>query len=103
MRWRRGGDDRGETLVEVVMSMMVMSVAVVALVGGLATVIIMSDMHRKQAKAAQYMREYTEFVENKVAGSSSVASVYFNCASKATYNAYAFSPTDPTFHATVDD
>jgi Tfp pilus assembly protein PilV len=100
MRWRRRSDDRGETLIEVVMSMTVMSIAVVALVGGLATAIIMSDMHRKQAKAGAYLRAYTEFIETKMAASPSA---YAACGTKATYNAYVYTPSDATFHATVED
>jgi type II secretory pathway pseudopilin PulG len=54
--------DRGETLLELVVALAIMSAAVVALVGGLGTSILMSDIHRKQATAGVLVRNYAEAV-----------------------------------------
>jgi type II secretory pathway pseudopilin PulG len=61
-------NDQGETLVELIIAVMIMGIAVVAIVSGLGTSILMSDVHRKQATAATYVRDYAEAIENAVAG-----------------------------------
>jgi len=66
-RARPGSNDEGETLLEVVMSVAIMGIAVVAIVGGIATSILMSDIHRKQATAGAYVRSYAEAVVGYVA------------------------------------
>jgi type II secretory pathway pseudopilin PulG len=85
--------DRGETLLELVVALAIMSVAVVALVGGLGTGILMSDVHRKQATAGTLLRNYAEAVTTAVdaGGYPNVA-----CATLAT----TFTPP-PGFSATV--
>jgi type II secretory pathway pseudopilin PulG len=54
--------DQGETLLELVVALAIMSVAVVALIGGLGTSITMSDVHRKQATAGVAVRNLAEAV-----------------------------------------
>jgi type II secretory pathway pseudopilin PulG len=60
-------DDRGETLVELMVALVIMATAVVALVGGVATSVKASDIHRKQAKSQAYLRAFAEAVETSVA------------------------------------
>ncbi|MEV8514984.1 prepilin-type N-terminal cleavage/methylation domain-containing protein [Dactylosporangium sp. NPDC051484] len=62
-------NDRGETLIELLVTVIIVGVAVVALVGGVATSIRMSDIHRKQAQAGAYLRAYAETIEHSVAAS----------------------------------
>lgn len=57
-----GPNDQGETLIELIMAVAIMGIAVVAIVGGIATSILMSDIHRKQATAGAYVRSYAEAV-----------------------------------------
>jgi type II secretory pathway pseudopilin PulG len=76
MRPRRWRDDRGESLVELLFAIAIMSTAVVALVAGLATAIVISDMHRKQASAGAQVRAFAEAVERAVNNSSSA---YVDC------------------------
>lgn len=64
---RSGAPDRGESLLELVIAVVIMGVAVVAIVGGLATSIMVSDIHRKQATAGAYARDYAETIEAWVA------------------------------------
>jgi Tfp pilus assembly protein PilV len=59
--------DEGETLIELIIAVAIMGIAVVAIVGGIATAILMSDVHRKQATAGAYVRNYAEAVETYVA------------------------------------
>jgi type II secretory pathway pseudopilin PulG len=61
------GDDRGETLVELLMTIVIMGIAVVSIVGGLVTAIQMSDVHRKQATGGAYAQDYAESVDRYVA------------------------------------
>jgi len=59
--------ERGETLLELVMAVAIMGIVLIAFAGGLATVVFMSDVHRKQASAGAYVRDYAEAIENWVA------------------------------------
>jgi Tfp pilus assembly protein PilE len=67
--------DRGESLIELVVAVTILGVAVVAIVAGLGTSVLMSDVHRKQATAGVTVRDYAEAVENAV-----VAGGYVACA-----------------------
>ncbi|HEX8627173.1 MAG TPA: type II secretion system protein [Catenuloplanes sp.] len=81
-------DDRGETLLELIVAVMIMSVAMVAVLGGIATSILMSDIHRKQATAGVTVRNYAEAIGNTVAGGG-----YQSCAATGTYGTPAgFTP-----------
>ena len=61
---RRDGADRGESLLELLVALAIMGLAVVAVVGGLSTSIMMSDIHRKQATAGAYVRDYAEAIQS---------------------------------------
>ncbi|TDO64047.1 pilin/secretion family protein with methylation motif [Kribbella sp. VKM Ac-2571] len=61
-------DETGETLLEVLIAVAIMGIAVVAIMAGLTTSILMSDIHRKQATAGTYVRDYAEAVQTSVAG-----------------------------------
>lgn len=78
----RQGDDGGESLLELLVAVTIMGIALVAIVGGLVTAILMSDIHRKQATAGSTLRNYAEAVEASVGAASSA---YTACATTATY------------------
>ncbi|MEU4394645.1 type II secretion system protein [Kribbella sp. NPDC023855] len=59
--------DQGETLVEMLLAVAVMGIAAVALMAGLTTSVLMSDIHRKQATAGTTVRDYAEALQNYVA------------------------------------
>ena len=63
-------DERGETLLELLVALMIMSIALVAIVGGLVISIHVSDVHRKQATAGALVRNYAEAFENSVANNT---------------------------------
>lgn len=75
-----GGRERGETLLELLIGLAIMSIAVVAVIGGLLTSILTSDIHRKQSSAGAAVRDYAESVEKYVAGTG-----YTACASPSAY------------------
>jgi Tfp pilus assembly protein PilV len=65
------GDDHGETLIEVLMAVVIMGIAVVSIIAGIGTAIVVSDIHHKQATAGAAVRDYAEALENSVAASPS--------------------------------
>lgn len=84
-------DERGETLLELVVAVAIMGIVLVAFAGGLLAVTYMSDVHRKQASAGAYVRDYAEAIESWVAAPGN----YPSCANgpSATYS----SVTVPSF------
>jgi Tfp pilus assembly protein PilV len=61
--------DRGETLIELLVAVLIIGTAVVAVVGGLGTAIMLSDIHRKQAGVAEHMKIYAANIEGAIAAS----------------------------------
>jgi len=68
-------DERGESLLELLMAVVIMGVTVAAVVGALAVAARTSDIHRKQATAGTSARDYAEAVSRRVAGGA-----YTGCA-----------------------
>jgi type II secretory pathway pseudopilin PulG len=83
--------DRGETLLELLIALSIMSIAVVAIVGGLLAGVAVSDIHRKQSTAGAAVRDYGENVEKYVAGTG-----YTSCAAPSAYAPGAVGFTAPT-------
>jgi prepilin-type N-terminal cleavage/methylation domain-containing protein len=73
-------DERGETLLEIVVAVAIMGIVLVAFAGGLVTVVLMSDVHRKQASAGAYVRDYAEAIESWVADGN-----FASCDNEAAY------------------
>jgi Tfp pilus assembly protein PilE len=98
---RRGpcGNDRGETLIELLATIAVMGTAVVAIIGATGTAIRLSDVHRNQAKAGAYLREFAEAIEARVAASPTG---YQSCATTGSYSGPSvYAPTDTSYSATA--
>jgi Tfp pilus assembly protein PilV len=90
-------DDRGETLLEILVAVLIMSVAVVVLLGGLGTSIRMSTLHRDQATAGADVRDFAEAIEAAVAASPTA---YVACADPTTYTGI-YAVTDPRYTARI--
>ncbi|MDQ1631658.1 MAG: hypothetical protein QOC80_1630, partial [Frankiaceae bacterium] len=87
-------DDRGSTLLEVLIATALLGLVGTALLGALGTVIVMSDTHRKQATAGATVRDYAEAIQNKVATAG-----YGLCALPAAYAPPASLTVPPGFTA----
>jgi type II secretory pathway pseudopilin PulG len=83
---RHGSSDEGETLIELIIAVAIMGITVVAIVGGMATTVLMSDVHRKQATAGAYVRNYAEALQGS----------YVSCTSPETAPNYADSLAAPS-------
>lgn len=59
-------EDRGETLIELLMSLTIIGIAMIAIVGAMTTGILVSDRHRKQAIAGAAVMSYAESVKQAV-------------------------------------
>lgn len=64
LRWRRR--EAGETLVELILAVAIMSIAVVSVAGALATGVRASDQHRKHATAGAAVRAFAEALHASV-------------------------------------
>jgi Tfp pilus assembly protein PilV len=76
------GDDRGETLLELLVALVIMGIAVVAIVGGLASSILISDVHRRQAQTGVVVRDYAEALQAAITADQAN---YIACAGPASY------------------
>jgi prepilin-type N-terminal cleavage/methylation domain-containing protein len=74
-------DDRGETLVEVLVAVVILGIAGVAVIAGLQMSVQASDIHRKQTTGGAYVRSYAEAVQQYVASGH-----YIPCAGADAYN-----------------
>jgi len=75
------GSDSGESLIELIIAITIMAVAVVTIVGAIATSIMMSDIHRKQSTAGSYVRSYAAAIQDAVAADNSGAAYGSVCSS----------------------
>ena len=82
-RRSRQRDERGETLVEVLVALVILSVAAVAILAGLQLSVKTSDIHRKQTTGGAYARSYAEAIERYV---ESAPDHYVACAPANTYS-----------------
>jgi Tfp pilus assembly protein PilV len=90
-------DDRGETLIEILVALVILSVTVSGLVVAIAATVRMSDVHRKQATAGADVRDFAEAVENSVSGSPTG---YIACAGPTAYQALYTVPDATHYEAT---
>lgn len=79
--------EAGTTLVEVLITVMILGVAFVAFLGGMGTSIMSSDLHRRQAEGETLVRRYAEFVKAQPYASGCPAS----------YSSAGFTPVPPRF------
>src|SRR5262245_7635352 len=71
--------DAGETLIEVLITMIILGGAIAALVGGISTTVLLSSRHRDLATANALLRSYAEAIkENARTGYQPCATTYNN-------------------------
>jgi type II secretory pathway pseudopilin PulG len=87
--------DKGESLLELMISVAIMGIVVVAVVGGIATSVLASDMHRKQATAGAYVRNYAETVVAYVAAGTSASKANFLAGTSPDYSPSRLGFTPP--------
>jgi type II secretory pathway pseudopilin PulG len=63
-RVRRPRGEEGETLLELIIAIMILGVCVVAVGTGLVLTVKMSNIHRQQAVASDYLHNYAELVQS---------------------------------------
>jgi type II secretory pathway pseudopilin PulG len=80
-------DERGESLLELVIAIALMGVAIVAVMSGLTTTVLLSDVQRKEATANSVVRNYAEALQQFVASGHYVA-----CANTGSYVVPGFAP-----------
>jgi hypothetical protein len=56
--------DGGETLIELLVSMVIMGIAGAAIIGSLLVAVDVSQMHKRQVQVQQYLRSWAEAVSN---------------------------------------
>jgi prepilin-type N-terminal cleavage/methylation domain-containing protein len=61
---RLSRDQRGETLAELLVAIVIVGVAVAVIVGGLSTGVLVSDAHRKQTTADVLVKTWAEAIKN---------------------------------------
>jgi Tfp pilus assembly protein PilV len=91
---RRRRDERGETLLELLVAITLLSVCALAIGGGIALTVRVSGLHRAQSTAGAYMHNYAEAVQ------AAASSSWSACAS--TYSVSGFS-TPTGYNASVVD
>ena len=62
----RGRSERGETLVELIVSVAILGVAAVAILAGLMLTAKSSDVQRNQATGGAYVRSFAEAIQTDV-------------------------------------
>jgi type II secretory pathway pseudopilin PulG len=76
--------DAGETLVETLVALVILSLAAVAILAGIQLSTMASDIHRKQSTGGAYARSYAEAIEKYVSAHST--DNYKPCAAADAYN-----------------
>lgn len=76
-------NDRGDTLIEIIVAVAILGLAAVAILGGLTLSVKVSDSHRKQANSSGFARDYAEAIEHYV---GKAANNYQKCATANVYS-----------------
>src|SRR2546427_3600503 len=64
MRRPKLGDDRGETLLELVISILILGICVVAIGTSITLSVKMSAVHRAQSTASRFLHNYAEALQS---------------------------------------
>lgn len=86
-----GRNDQGETLVEVLVALVIMSIAAVAILTGLGLSVKASDISRKETTGGAYVRSWAEAIQHYVGNGH-----YADCAGSGAYSPSTVGFTVPT-------
>jgi prepilin-type N-terminal cleavage/methylation domain-containing protein len=92
-KWARLLQDDGVTLIELLITLIVLSIAFLVILGGMTTAVVLSDLHRRQAKSETIVRQFAEAIK---------ASSYENCGTTSSY-ALVYSSPDTRFTTSVTE
>jgi type II secretory pathway pseudopilin PulG len=92
--------DKGETLVEVLVTIVILGIAGVAVMGGLALTADASDIHRKETTGSAYVRSFAEAIQEYV-GTTGTTN-YQPCAGADYYTNHISFPLPSGYTATQD-
>jgi type II secretory pathway pseudopilin PulG len=88
-------DETGETLVELLVTIIVIAIGLVAIVGAFGSIIVASDAHQSMADAEVVVRDYSDAVKAKVAVPKADAD-YTRCPGASWFSPTAAEFTPPT-------
>jgi len=77
-------DERGDTLLELIIAVSILGIAFVALLTAMFTSNVSSDLHRKQAVAGGELRNFSEAIQRET---------YVSCATVSSYGSTYTAPT----------
>lgn len=109
-RW--SASERGETLIEIMATVVLMGTAIIAVLSGLFTTIVSSDLHKRQTRAAAEVTNVVESIDKATYSPCSGATIPtyasalpalpagFTIASVVVEPLVSSTATDPTFAAT---
>src|SRR4051812_13419970 len=94
-------DDRGETLVELLITIIVIGIGLVAVVGMLGSTIVASDAHQSMADAEVIVRDYSDAIKANASVAKTNAQ-YMRCPDAAWFKTgTSFTPPSATWHVDV--
>ena len=92
---RAPSDETGATLIEVLVAIVILGTAFAAILGGMATSILTSDIHRKEASANTVLVSAAESITDEG------RNPYVSCAGTASYRPYLGVSVPPSFTVVV--
>lgn len=87
-------DQKGETLVEILVSTTLLGIVGIGIIGAIASVLISTEIDRKVSQAETVIRSYASAIQR---------ADYIPCGSGAAYTAAADFTPPPRFQATISD
>lgn len=103
---RRQRDDDGVTLIEILLTVMFLGSAVTAILGGMASSLLFSDVNNKMATAETYVRNVAEDLKTYDPDTGNPPDAYEECWSGTGYSAGPLKPDgfgEPTLQVEVWD
>jgi type II secretory pathway pseudopilin PulG len=99
---RSASSEAGETLIEVMVSMMILGISVVAILGALWVVSRTGDQNQKTSNAELVLRDFSDTLKGRGVtniGSTTYDATYKDCAALGTTGSYpTYTPPEPNEH-----